>query len=135
MANTVKVTKIGEGPNHAVFHVFLRSDGASGNLSYVAIVDPAVNLLPVLGHTPTLTIMEIWYELLNFGLRMDFGSITPTPVWTLGDATSNHVCFDKFGGLKDRSPPLDGNGQLLISTSGFTTTAAQGSFVVRLRKD
>ena len=110
MTHSISNTKIAEGPNHAVFHVVLQSDGSSGELTNYVIVNPVTDLTPTLNGKPTLTIMEIWYEMLDFHLLFSFNSLTPTPVWPLSDSASNHICFDKVGGLKDRSPPLDGNG-------------------------
>ena len=48
MAHTLNLTKLEEGVAHATFHYFMKSDGASGELSAQTLVDPTTDFSPVL---------------------------------------------------------------------------------------
>lgn len=139
MPNTVKITKLLDGPRNAVFHVFLQSDG-SGELTDYTLIDPTVDFNPALPARPIMTIQEIWYTTVGFDLRLEFDSLVDNQQWVIGGNSgngsgTNHICFNKFGGLKDRGG-LDSNGKLLITTTGFTTANVdQGSLVLMIRKD
>ena len=45
MANAVTITKILDGARSAVFHVFIKSDGASGELVDQVLIDPVLCIL------------------------------------------------------------------------------------------
>lgn len=57
-----------------------------------------------------------------------------TPVWSMSGGQSNHIDFCCFGGIKDRSPALDGLGRLKLTTSGLAA-GDFGTVIVKLRKD
>lgn len=136
MANTVDITKIMEGERHAVFHISISSDGASGEITDAVLIDPAIDLSPTLNAKPTLTIEHLWYDLSGFDARLEFNYLlSDTPVWTLSGGNGVHMDFMPFGGLKDRSNVLDGNGKLKISTSGLTALGDGGTIVIKVRKD
>ena len=136
MANTVLVTKMLDGERFAVFHVYIESDGATGELDNFVLIDPAADLTPSTGATPSLTIEHLWYDLSDFDARLDFEYlIENTPVWTLSGGNGVHMDFSPFGGLKDRSQSLDGTGKLLITTSGLLSSGDCGSIVIKVRKD
>ena len=44
MANTVTITKILPGNHRSQFHIFFKSDGASGELVDQVLVDPVTDL-------------------------------------------------------------------------------------------
>lgn len=134
MANRVVITKIIDGPRDAVFHVYLQSDGASGDETDYVLVDPETDLVPSPGGKPSLSITELSYDLSGFSAELSFDYLlNDTPVWSL---SSNH-CFDfrSFGGLKDRSGALDGTGKLLLTTSGFSSTEDRGTIIIKLKKN
>lgn len=133
MSHTVLITKINEGPRHVILHLYLKSDGVSPDLNGEVIFDPVADASPPLRKTQRMTIEEIWYDLDKFNMRFDFDDLTDPPVWTMSTGASNHVRFDRFGGLVDRSG-IDGTGKLLLSTIGFTDAAMQGTIVVKMRK-
>lgn len=131
MAHTVTITKLLEGPRHAIFHVYLKCDGASGEVVDQVIIDP-VDLMPPQRNKPALRIDELWWDFSGFVVRFEFNSIPDTPVWTISPGT-NHICFGKIGGLADRSS-LDGTGALQFSTVGFDNAAKQGTMIVKITK-
>lgn len=134
MANTVTITTLVDGPRNAVFHVYMESDGVSGELVDLVIADPTT-LYPTGKARPSFTIEEVWHSFAGFDAKLEFDSVSDTPVWVLSQQTGNIQCFNKFGGLKDRSNALDGSGKLLLTTSGFTAAGDMGSLVVQVRKD
>lgn len=135
MANTVAVTKLVEGPRSAYFHVYLKSDGGSGDLDGYTLLDPAVDFDPAQGGGGMrMSLRKVWYSFAGFDLLFKFDATTDFPIWVLSaDAGAYEHCFDEFGGFQDRSG-IDASGKLLISTSGFTTTADQGSMVIKVNK-
>ncbi len=134
MANTATVTTLVDGPRSAVFHVYMESDGASGELVDFVIADPTA-LYPTEKARPSFTIEEVWHSFTGFDAKLEFDSVVDTPIWVLSQQTGNIQCFNKFGGLKDRSNSLDGSGKLLLSTTGFTSAGDMGSLVIQVRKN
>ena len=135
MPNTVAITKVMDGPRNVVVHVFLESDG-SGELSKQIILDPTQDLNPATNAVPTFTVEKIKYSLHGFAAKVEFDYLlTETPLWVLTEENEASVCFEKAGGLKDRSNVLDGTGKLLLTTIGFTAVGDMGSVVFYLRKD
>lgn len=134
MANTVLITKLLDGPKHAIVHVFLQSDGASGELVDEVLIDPT-QLTPTGAARPSFTIEEVWHSFSGFAGKVEFDSVVDTSVWVFTENETVQTCFTEFGGLKDRSNPLDGSGKLLLSTVGFTAAGDMGSMVIKVRKD
>jgi len=136
MANTATVTKLMEGDRNAVFHVFLASDGSSGELEKFVLIDPAADLDPILQVSPILTIDKIWYDLIGFNARLDFDYlIEETGILALSGGNANYADFSLFGGLKDRSSSFDGTGKLLLTTNGLLSEGDCGSIVIKVRKN
>ena len=136
MANTPNITKVIDGGRNAVFHVHIRGDGVSGDLSKHVIIDPLTDFDPSRRRKPCMTITEIWYDLSGFDARLDFEYLNDeTGVLALSGGNAAHLCFDSFGGLKDRSNDLDGTGKLILSTSGLLSVDHCGSIIIKVRKD
>jgi hypothetical protein len=136
MANKVSITKLLDGPRSAVFHVFIESDGASGELNDEVLIDPATSFDPALSASPSITIAELWYDFSGFDAKLEFDYLlSDTPVWTLSAGNGVHMDFGCFGGLKDRSNALDGTGKLTITTNGLTALGDNGTLIIKVRKD
>ena len=136
MANTVTITKILDGARSAVFHIFIKSDGASGELTDQVLIDPAADLDPILGARPSLTIEQLWYDLSGFDARLEFDYLVDdTAAWTLSGGNGVHMDFCHFGGLKDRSSVLDGTGKLMLTTNGLTAAGDNGTIIIKVQKD
>ncbi len=131
MANTITVTKIVDGPRNLALHVYLKSDGASGDLVDEVIIDPIA-----LGLTKDarLTIQSIESALSGFTglLEFDTGLVDDKMVWVLSEHIGSSS-FGLIGGLRDRSG-VDGTGRLQLTTTGFTDVGDQGSIVITLTK-
>lgn len=134
MANTVTITKLLEGGRDAYFQVYLKSDGVSGELNGTTIIDPAVDLSPTLTAGADLTIVEIWYGIIGFQALLEFDATTKQAAWLLTPSESNHISFDKFGGIKDKST-TGATGKILVQTTGFTAAGDEGSFIIKVRKN
>lgn len=164
MANTVNRLKIMDGPSHVTLHTFLQSDGYTGELKNYVLLDPAVDLQPLMPKRQDLLLKQVWYELGGFTVTFSFNATSPWPAWTLTPGASLRHDWRFFGGLKDNSsmsllansaspgnggdltqlgqslnPPiltggLESDGKLLISTNGFTDTKNSGAFILWLEK-
>lgn len=136
MANNVTITKLEDGARFAIFHVFMQSDGASGELVKSVVIDPLLDFVPPKARKPSMSIERLWYDISGFTARLEFDYLTDeTPVWTCSPANGTHMDFSHFGGLKDRSGAQDGSGKLMISTSGFTEATDSGSIIIKVKKD
>jgi hypothetical protein len=135
MSHTVTVTKLLDGQRNAAFHVFIKSDGLSADLTDYVLIDPALSFNPALGQVPSMTVEEIYYDLAGFDAFLDFDYlVSDTPLWAMSGGQYAEVEFKCVGGLKDRSNVLDGTGKLQITTSGLTT-GKFGSMIIKVRKD
>lgn len=132
MAHNIVITKLLPGNYRSQFHVFFESDGASGELTDYVLVDPVVDL--GLKRTDRLSIEKMTFGFTGFDARIEFdtGLVDDKMIWVLPENGDNHVCFDAWGGLKDKSG-LDGTGKIQITTNGFNTAGAQGSLLLMVR--
>ena len=132
MANTVTLTKLLDGPRHLIYHLYLESDGASGDLVDQVLVDPATIGL---GEKQFFTLEDITWGFAGFNAALKFEILVEdTLIWVLPEGSGNYVDFKKYGGLKDRSNTNDGSGKLLLDTTGLTALGDAGSMILRVRK-
>ena len=164
MANIINRLKIMDGDSHVTLHLYLQSDGASGELTNYVLLDPAADLVPVMPRQQDLLLKQVWYEIAGFTATLSFNSLAPWPAWTLAGGASLHHDWRFFGGIKDNSSmPLLGNrsnpgtggdlvqmsqglspsvltgglnsdGKLLLTTKGFTDITNMGSIVLWMEK-
>ena len=131
MANRIEVNKLLDGPRNLIYHVYVQSDGASGDIENYVLVDPANEEMGV--HT-NFTIEDITWSLNGFAAKVHFEFLVDhSLIWVLG-AEGNYADFKKYGGLKDRGNPADATGKILFSTMGLVDVGDEGSFVINLRK-
>ena len=132
MANTVTITKILPGNHRSQFHIFLKSDGTSGELVDQVLVDPVADLgIPA---DSKIVIEMITYNFSGFDARLEFdnGLVDDNMIWVLPAACDNHLDFKPWGGLKD-FPGLDGSGAIQITTTGFASVGDEGSILLMVR--
>lgn len=132
MANTVTITNILPGNHRSQYHIFLKSDGASGELTDEVLVDP-VNDLGI-DKASKIVIEQITYNFSGFDARIEFdnGLVDDNMMWVLPEGGDNHLDFNPWGGLKD-FPGLDGSGAIQINTTGFTAAGDEGSILLMVR--
>lgn len=130
----VTVTKIVEGNSHLIVRLDLMSDG-TGELIQEIVLSPSDLSPPMPNTRPAFRIMQMWYGMVWFDVALGFGTLQPSPVWTIARDSDSHTDFRSFGGLADyaTTPPSDENGKLWISTNGFVV-GSQGTLVLELRK-
>jgi hypothetical protein len=133
MANTVEKKLLLNGDRFAILAVYLRSDGASGELANEVLIDPVDDLGLKLG--ARLRLNEVTHSFAGFDAVLQFasGGVDPNWKWVLTAATNQPFDFGAFGNLIDDSG-MDGNGKLTISTTGFTAAGDQGSILLKVRK-
>lgn len=137
MANTVTIRKLMEGAKSVVLHVYLKCDGASGELTDQVLLDPTTDVTPALTAASKFTIEEIWYDLSGFDAQLEYDATTDTPIWTLVGAsgtTGEHKDFRSFGGIRD-SGGAGATGKIQVTTTGFTAATDQGTIILRIRKE
>ena len=127
---SIKVTSLSSGDRNVTLHVYVKGDGLGDITDYV-IADPAD--YGMTGENRFFTIRGIQSCLSGFFATLKFEYLaSDTLIWVLPEFES---CpdFTDYGGLKDRSNPLDGTGKILLSTRGLAE-GDEGSFVLRLKK-
>ena len=132
MANRIEVKKLLDGPRNLCYHVYLQSDGASGDIDSYAIIDPANETME---GSAKFTVDDITYSLNGFAVRIHFEYlIDDTLAWVL-TPNNTYVDFKKYGGLADRSDQNDATGRILLSTIGLVDLGDEGSLIIKVRKD
>lgn len=134
MANYAETMIITEGPDTLTIQTYLQSDGISGELVDFPILYPR-DLTPPLPAKPCFGLWQIWYQVSNFTVSFGWGSSMglTDPTWVICPGVDSREDFSGFGGVLDSSGTY-GNGNLLITTRGFTQLNSTGSFVLRIRK-
>ena len=128
------LTLLMDGPRNAVVHVAIVGDG-SGDLVDAVLLDPATSFDPELPARPTLTIERILGDLAGFDGLLEFDHlVSDTFAWSMTGDQTFCADFTPFGGIKDRSPVLDGTGKLTLTTSGLGA-GEKGSLLIHVRKD
>ena len=119
----------------SLVRVDLLSDG-SGELTNFVVLKPSDLLNTATNTQPMFRIMQIWYSMVWFDVTVGVGTLQPSPLWTLARDTAHNYDFRSFGGLVDyaQTPAIDENGELWISTNGFTTAGSIGNIILELRK-
>lgn len=142
MAHTVAKTIILDSQREGVIHYTLISDGTSGELNKLVIMDPTTdfNIIPqgnqslpgitngmTYRNSMSFSVLEMWFNLQMFSAQLQYDNgVNPQNIWLLspnsGDA---HYDFTSFTGIKDRTG-LDGTGRIVITTQGFATQTPLG---------
>lgn len=130
MSHQVTITKMIDGPRHAIFHIYLESEGTEGELKNYVVVDPEVDFgiksLPI-------SITQVWSSLIWFDASLSFDALEPYPGWTLARDTGNHVDFRHFGGIKDRTD-AERTGKIYLTTNGFEDVGSRGTIILEVKK-
>lgn len=121
-----------DGPRHAVVHVTIVSDG-SGELNLTKIIDSKNDIYPK-GQPTQSTITQIWWGQSYFDAALYRNDTVPVLIWAMPVGSDSHVDFRSFGGIKV-PVDMDGNGDILLTTFGFTPSTSVGTYVIELKKD
>lgn len=133
MPLNIQKTVLVDGPRHAVVHLVLTCDRSSPDLVNAPLIDTKNDIYPI-GQATQSTITQLWWGHNAFDAVLSRNDTVPVPIWLLAAGVDSHVDFRAFGGIKVPID-MDGNGDILISTIGFTTAGQIGTYIVELRKD
>jgi hypothetical protein len=133
MAHIVTPTFLLDSPSKAIVHVYIESDGQSGDLSNFVLIDPKLDFVDS-PQIVQMSLAQVWYSFGWFDGFLSFDDVNPYPSWQLSRDSASYFDFRYFGGIKDRSS-IDTTGKLLLSTNGLTTAGSRGTMVIELKKN
>lgn len=135
MANTVQTRTLVDGQKYAVVHVFIESDGVSGELTDTVVVDVSALATKSDGSAVAkVTVEEIWASFTGCSGKLEFDATTDAGIWSFAADHADHVDMGVFGGLPD--PLASGTtGDILLTTNGFTAAGDRASLIIKVRKD
>lgn len=129
MANTVTSQTLVDGSKNTAIHVYLASDGVSGELSNQVIVDASA-----LAGAPTdLKIDRIMGHITGFSAVLKWDATTDVPFLAISDG--GHIDFDyrEVGGLQNNAG-TGKTGDIMVDTTGFTAAGDAGAITIILSK-
>lgn len=138
MANSITIRKFVDGTKFLIVSVAFNCD-TTAEFTGQLISDPngsgAGDPVPTWPAGARFTIEEIWYNVNNFDVQLQFDASTVTKIFALphtgGDS---HLDFRCFGGIKD--PGGSGStGKLTLTTVGVTANTSMGQLIIKMRKD
>jgi hypothetical protein len=134
MANLVTVRKLWDNDRRAALHVYLASDGSSGELSGEVIVDAST----LSGSPATLTVERVEGSFNGFEGTLLFDATSDVPFLTLPNAANGgqfYFPFQKhYGGIAN-TKATGYTGDILLTTNGFTAATDKGHIFMIVRKD
>ncbi len=155
MAHIVHQTILNDSSKDAVVQLYFESDGVSNDLVNQVLIDPTVPFSvypynndnpnttdyafqPVVQKRQKLIVAKIWAELQDFSLTLAFqdanDSVVNQRIWSVGPYTRSALDFTYFGGIQDKTFPLDIATKIVGSTLGLSTPRSRGSVIVMVRK-
>lgn len=127
MANTVTKTSLVDGEVVGVIHVYIASDGTSGDLSDEVILDAST----LNGATAIKQIVSVESQLTGFSAIVEFDQTTDSPAVTLPSGEYK----TSFLGTPVVNPEGSGTtGDVVLTTSGMTASGDVGHIVIKYRK-
>lgn len=144
MTNTITRTLLVNGARSMLLHVYLESDGVTGELKNYVLVDPTVYdgvfTDKIIRPDMKLTVTQIWHSLGWFDALLSFDDLVPAPSWVCTRDSCNHIDFRHFGGIAQRyvdpdtAKATDRTGKILLSTNGFAPAGSMGTLIIEIRK-
>lgn len=129
MANTVLIRSLIDGPKEAVIHVFLASDGASGDLTDQVVVD-----VSALNPPPAYCVVKsVHSSFSGFSGILEFDATTDVGFFALPSGFPMKENMECFGGIRDNSG-TGKTGDILLTTSGFTASGDVGNLIITITK-
>ena len=131
MANLVQTTVLLDGPRNLVLLVNLASDNASGELTNVLLVDRS-NFVPTDGLE--LAVEKVSGSMSGFTATLSFDATADLAFCLLPNGDWFDHNWTEFGGISSNKSGAGANGDILISTAGFTATGDVATFLLAMRK-
>lgn len=127
MANTVTTTSITEGARGGVMHLYLASDGSTGELSDTVVLDASA----LIGGDNIRSIVSVESSLVGFSAILEFDATADVPAVVLPEGESNQ---DFTYAPIPNTAGAGVTGDLTISTTGFSASGDVGTVTIRYRK-
>lgn len=125
MANTVTIRNLVDGENVGYAHIYIASDGSSGELTDTVVLDASA----LAGATPIKEIDEVTWDLIGFTAKLEFDQTTDSTIILMQGSES--ICFDH----PVTNPQGTGTtGDVVITTTGFASAGDEGVITIRYRK-
>jgi len=128
MANIIDIQTIVDGERNVVIKVYLASDGSSGDVTNISLVDASV-LVPI---PTTLRLVSVTSDLTGFTVNLSWASTANDPLVHLAVGKQQYF-WRKFGGIPN---PKTANftGDMLLSSTGFGVAGDAGFVIVECVK-
>lgn len=127
MANTVTLTPILDGAVHGIMHVYLASDGASGELSDTVVLDASA----LAGAANITQIISVEASLIGFSAILEFDATTDVPAVVL---QNGHEFYDFTTCPISNKAGAGITGDVTITTTGFTASGDVGHLIIKYKK-
>ena len=128
MANTIETRTILDGSRNLIVHVHLDSDGAAGDVANTVIVDAS-------SYSPAFTdakLVHIHSNIVGFTAELLWDATANIHAWSCPDYEQDKD-FAHIGGLQNTAG-AGKTGDLLITTTGFSTAGDTGHIILEFKK-
>jgi hypothetical protein len=135
MANTVTKTTVTDSKRLAVVHVYLQSDGSSGELTDEVVIDvSALARGPEGNLCDHVRVRRVYGSMDGFTAFLEFDATTDDRFLNFPNgAPGVYADFTAYGGVED--PESSGTtGDVILTTAGFTAATDAGWFVIEAEK-
>jgi len=131
MSNKVNITTLLDGVKYTILHIYIKSDGASGDITKYKIVDPKdFNM----GNAKKFCIESVSYALSGFSADIVFDEgINGIESVVMSEGQPFYSDFCMYGGLRDWSG-MDGDGCIYLNTYGIQHESDRGMIILKLRR-
>ena len=127
MANTVTKTSITDGARGGVLHLYLASDGSTGELSNTVVLDASA----LEGGDNIKSIVSVKSSLVGFSATLEFDATADVPAVVLpageADQDFSYAPIPNTAGSGI-------TGDVTITTAGFTASGDVGTVTIHYRK-
>ena len=127
MANTVTKTSLTDGGHRGVMHIYIASDGSSGELSDEVVLDASA----LSGATAIKKIYKISSFLVGCSATLEFDATADVPFAVLPEGEAH---MDQCLAPITNSEGSGSTGDVTISTAGFTASGDRGVIIIEYGK-
>lgn len=129
MANTVTTTSIVDGESVGTMHVYLKSDGGTGDITDEVLLDSSA----LAGAKSIKKILRVSGALIGFSATLRFKETADIGVLSL----PADECFDfnlQETGTINNPEGTGSTGDLVATTAGFSTATDTGTIIIKYKK-
>lgn len=129
MANTITATTLVNGERNIVVLVNLASDGSTGDVSNGVLIDRSAY-----GDGTETVVTKIEGLASGFTAALSFDATADLTFVRLPDGDWFEHEWECFGGVSSNKAGAGANGDILLTTTGFTATSDVATFIIHMRK-